>query len=99
VHVTIKYCKPCGLRLPAERIASRLSEENKVRCSLVAGNFGVFKIWVDDRLVFDKRQTNGWLGKLGFGKLPPEDELVAWIQQKLHFRQPEKFTGTAAGIR
>jgi hypothetical protein len=44
------------------------------------GNFGVFKIWREDQLVFDKRQTRGLLGKLGFGTLPSDETLVKLLE-------------------
>lgn len=73
VHVRIRYCGPCGYRGRAEALGQVI--QNRFRCEvrLEAGNFGVFKVWVGDRLVFDKRSTRGWLGKLGFGEIPPDD--------------------------
>lgn len=75
----IKFCRPCGYRTHAYRLASLARDRLGVSAELVGGSFGVFKVWVGERLVFDKRQTRGILGKIGFGRLPPDDELLALI--------------------
>lgn len=55
--VEIKYCVPCGHLERAQRIQGEILEEfgrevDGVR--LNTGEGGVFKIWVDDDLVYDK---------------------------------------------
>lgn len=76
MNVRIKYCVPCGYRRHAERLAELFQNRLKASVTLEKGSFGVFKIWRDDQLVFDKRLTRGWLGKLGFGTLPSDETLV-----------------------
>lgn len=80
MEVRIKYCKPCGYLKRAEQLAERLRRECEANVTLEPGNFGVFKVWVDGTLVFDKRQTGGLLGKLGFGPIPSDDELITKIR-------------------
>jgi selT/selW/selH-like putative selenoprotein len=76
MHVRIKYCVPCGYRSHAERLEKLFRERLGARVSLERGSFGIFKIWRDDQLVFDKRETRGWLGRIGFGRLPEDEILV-----------------------
>lgn len=57
VTVDIEYCVPCGLLDPAVQTQRELLEEfgrdlDGVR--LTTGHGGVFKVSVDDELVFDK---------------------------------------------
>lgn len=57
VAVEIEYCVPCGLLDPAVRTQRELLDEfggdiDSVR--LRTGHGGVFKVAVDDELVFDK---------------------------------------------
>ncbi len=57
VLVEIEYCVPCGLLDPAVQTQHKLLEEfgsdlDGVR--LTTGHSGVFKVSVDDELVFDK---------------------------------------------
>lgn len=80
MNVRIKYCRPCGYLERAERLAEKLRCATAANVELVPGNFGVFKIWVNGELVFDKRQTRGILGKLGFGDVPSDEELVDRVQ-------------------
>lgn len=82
MKVTIKYCKPCGYLKRAEALAERFRRDCKADVTLVPGTFGVFKVWVDDRLIFDKRDTRGVLGKLGFGAIPSDDEILSRVQSE-----------------
>lgn len=79
--VTIKYCAPCGYRARAERLAERLREELGRESRLVPGNFGVFKVWDGDRLVFDKRRTRPPLGWIGLGAIPGDDILMSLVER------------------
>lgn len=79
MDVTIKYCKPCGYRKRAEALAERLRRELKANVTLVPGNLGVFKVWAAGELIYDKRETRGLLGKLGFGVVPSDDEILSRI--------------------
>ncbi|MBY0586671.1 Rdx family protein [bacterium] len=82
MNIRIKYCVPCGYRKHAERLASLFRSRLAADVVLETGSFGVFKIWRDDILVFDKRDTRGWLGKLGFGLLPNDETLVKLLANK-----------------
>lgn len=81
MRVRVQYCRPCGYRRYAEELANRLREDGVEAIELVPGNFGVFKTWVDDRLVFDKYQEGGLLGRFGFGPVPSTDHLLQRIRQ------------------
>jgi selT/selW/selH-like putative selenoprotein len=80
MNVRIKYCVPCGYRRHAERLAELFQKRFGASITLEKGNLGVFKIWRDNQLVFDKRQTRGLLGKLGFGTLPSDEILVKLLE-------------------
>lgn len=83
MRVEIKYCRPCGYRALAEELATRVRAETGIEATLTPGNFGVFKVWVDGQLVFDKRATRGWLGRLGFGEIPNLAQLTETITSRL----------------
>lgn len=76
MRLRIQYCGVCGYRRTAERLAGKFRDRLGIEPQLVRGWFGVFRVWADDRVVFDKRSTRGLLGKLGFGRIPPDDEIV-----------------------
>lgn len=80
MSVRIKYCVPCGYRRRAERLAELIGARLNEPVELEKGNFGVFKVWRGERLVFDKRNTRGWLGKVGFGKLPLDSEILQMLE-------------------
>lgn len=82
-RIKIKYCRPCGYLRHAEALASKLGGSPNSEVELVPGNFGVFKIWCDGQLVFDKRDSRGILGKLGFGYLPSPDFLADLVCRKV----------------
>lgn len=57
VSVEIEFCVPCGLLDPAVRTQHELLEtfgRDLDRVSLKTGHGGVFKVSIDDELVFDK---------------------------------------------
>jgi selT/selW/selH-like putative selenoprotein len=76
MKLRIQYCGACGYRRTAERLAAKIRDRLGIEAELVRGWFGVFRVWVDDRVVFDKRWTRGLLGKLGFGRIPPDEEIM-----------------------
>lgn len=78
-RVRIRYCGPCGYRGRAEALARIIQDRSGYAVTLERGNFGVFKVWLGERLLFDKRSTRGWLGKLGFGKIPPDEVILERI--------------------
>lgn len=80
MQVKIQFCWPCGYRKIALRLANRVERELGTKPELIGGNFGVFKIWVNDQLIFNKYDAPGILGKLGFGPIPADNELLDKIQ-------------------
>jgi selT/selW/selH-like putative selenoprotein len=71
MRIRIRYCKPCRYRLRAEALADALRRELDVEVELAPANFGVFRIWVEETLVYDKYKANGLAGRFGFGDPPP----------------------------
>ncbi|QDU61100.1 Rdx family protein [Planctomycetes bacterium Pan216] len=80
MNVRIKYCQPCGYRRYAEELAGHYPD---AELSFVPGFFGVFKVWIDDRLVFDRYQTGGVLGRVGLNRLPTPAEIHDHIRREL----------------
>lgn len=76
MQVKIQFCRPCGYRKIALRLAELVERELGTKPELVGGNLGVFKIWVNDQLIFNKYDAPGILGKLGFGPIPSDSELL-----------------------
>jgi selT/selW/selH-like putative selenoprotein len=93
MEVRIRYCKPCRYRIRAEHLAELIRQRFSAKVDVEAGNFGVFKIWVDGDLVFDKYKENGWIGRFGFGVVPPDDVVLGAIQEHMDKRSA---TPTAA---
>lgn len=59
VTVEIEYCVPCGLLEPAVTTQRDLLEtfgEDLDGVRLTTGDSGVFRVFVDDELVFDKAE-------------------------------------------
>jgi len=67
--IQITYCKPCGYRARAQRVADALRDQLGVQVELVAGKGGIFEIAVDGKMVARRRRD-------GF---PSEDEIVAAV--------------------
>ena len=57
--------------------------ETGAEVGLIPGNFGVFKVWADGRLLFDKRKTGGLIGWIGFGPIPADEEILGVIRREL----------------
>jgi selenoprotein W-related protein len=58
--VDIEYCVPCGFLPRAEDVQHDLLEtfgEELDSVALVTGDHGVFRVTVDDELVFDKEDN------------------------------------------
>ena len=59
--VTIEYCVPCGFRdraLDVQRAILTGLETRLDTVSLVMGDHGVFRVFVDDNLVYDKAEDD-----------------------------------------
>lgn len=83
MQVRIRYCRPCRYRLRAEHLADLVRRTFNAEVQTEAGNFGVFKVWADGELVFDKYQANGWIGRFGFGQVPPDDLVLDALRRHL----------------
>ncbi len=80
MQVTIYYCRLCKLRKPAEAIAQALQHELGVQANLAEGFWGTFRIEVDGQDVFNRWQSRGIWGRLGFGRTPSPEEIVALLR-------------------
>ena len=83
MQVRIRYCRPCRYRLRAESLANLIGRTFNAEVEIEPGNFGVFKVWVDGELAFDKYQANGWIGRFGFGAVPPDELVIDAIKRHL----------------
>jgi selT/selW/selH-like putative selenoprotein len=83
MQVRIRYCRPCRYRPRAENLADVIGRTFGAEVTLEPGNFGVFKVWVDGDLVFDKYQANGWIGRFGFAFLPPDQLVIEAIERQV----------------
>jgi len=60
-EIAIEYCHPCGFLNRAQDLQGTLLEtfgEQLDEVALVVGDSGVFKVDVDDELVFDKAEDD-----------------------------------------
>lgn len=58
-NIEIEYCVPCGMLPRAQELQEAILDEfgERVdRVALVTGDAGVFKVTVDDELVYDKEE-------------------------------------------
>jgi|ADKI01.1.fsa_nt_gi selenoprotein W-related protein len=71
--VRIVYCQPCGYMPKALDMAQKLLESygmvynKKFGVSLEPGDQGIFDVYLDDRLIFSKKEE---------GRLPEPKEIV-----------------------
>ena len=90
MKVTIFYCPPCGLREPAEKIAEALERELRLGAQLEEGFWGTFRVEADGEVIFNRWKDRGWLGRLGLGKVPTPEEIVALLRERMREPQPEE---------
>lgn len=83
--VVIHYCRTCGFDKPAEQIADALRRELGLSVECLPGFWGCFRIERDGQVFFNRWKTNGWLGRLGFGRTPNATEIVDLLRS--HSRQ------------
>ena len=83
MEVTIFFCRLCRLREPAQQIADALQSELGMKAELRKGFWGTFRVEHDGTEVFNRRKDRGFLGRLGFGRTPTPDEIVAIFQNRL----------------
>ena len=77
--VTIYYCRSCGFRRQAEEIADVLDGRCGLKTELSEGFWGTFRVERDGREVYNRWKTRGWLGRVGFGRTPTADDIVALL--------------------
>ena len=80
--VTIVFCKLCRLRKPAEAIAAAIRREFPFQVQVREGGWGSFRIEHGGVEIFNRWTSNGWLGRIGFGRTPRPDEIVELIRQR-----------------
>jgi hypothetical protein len=90
MKVTITYCPPCGLREPAEKIAESLERELSLGAALREGFWGAFKIEWGGEVIFNRWTDRGFLGRIGFGRIPTPEEIVTLVRRKSAENSPEE---------
>jgi selT/selW/selH-like putative selenoprotein len=86
MQATIHYCRTCGFRAHAEAIAAALRSELGIESELREGFWGTFRIECDGQTVYDRWRTRGWLGRIGLGRTPTPDEIVALFRRTVPLR-------------
>lgn len=85
---TIHYCPACGFRGHSETIAATLRSELGIESDLREGFWGTFRIEYEGRVIYDRWRTRGWLGRIGFGRTPTPEEIVALFRREIPCRMP-----------
>lgn len=83
MSATIHYCPACGFRGHSEAIATALRSELGIDSDLREGFWGTFRIEYEGRVIYDRWRTRGWLGRIGFGRTPTAEEIVALFRRAL----------------
>ena len=78
--VVIHYCRTCGFGFPAEQIAAAVRRELGLVVECRPGWWGCFRIEAWGREIFNRWETRGWLGRLGFGHTPGPSEVVELLR-------------------
>lgn len=84
MEVSIRYCRTCGFREPAEAIAESLRSEFGLEPRLEEGFWGTFQIRHDGVEVFNRWKTRGVWGRLGLGRTPDPSEVVTIFARRLN---------------
>jgi selenoprotein W-related protein len=82
MDATIHYCRLCGLEPRAREIAAALRREYGLECEIREGFWGTFRIEHGGEEVFNRWKSRGWLGRLGLGRTPTADEVVAQFRER-----------------
>jgi len=82
MNVTIHYCRICGLAVPAEEIAEALRREFQLQCETREGFWGTFRVEHQGEVVFNRWTSRGLLGRLGFGRTPTAEEVIAMCRDR-----------------
>jgi selenoprotein W-related protein len=56
--IRIEYCGRCNFRPRAASLADTLKRKCGLDAELVEGSGGVFQVWADDQLLWDKQARN-----------------------------------------
>lgn len=78
--VVIYFCRTCGFGKPAEQIADAVRRELGLSTECRPGFWGCFRIEHDGQEIFNRWKTRGWLGRLGCGRTPSPEEIVALLR-------------------
>jgi predicted Rdx family selenoprotein len=83
MRVVVFYCELCHLRKPAEAIVAAVREELGAVAETRTAVWGTFRIEANGMVVYDRWTHSGWLGRIGFGRLPTVDEAVELVRARL----------------
>jgi selenoprotein W-related protein len=70
--IEIHHCPTCGFRARADSLAEELFTEFSVEAKLVTGEIGSFDVYVNDELIFSKKEA---------GRFPDSGEIVQKIKE------------------
>jgi hypothetical protein len=83
MRVVVFYCELCHLRKPAEAIVAAVRSELGTQGETRTAVWGTFRVEVDGVVVYDRWKHSGWLGRIGFGRLPTVSEAVELVRAQL----------------
>jgi predicted Rdx family selenoprotein len=87
MEVTIHYCKTCHFERPARAIAAALEQECGLQSELRRAFWGTFRIEYAGEEIYNRWKTRGWLGRVGLGRTPTPDEIVALVRSRVAGRR------------
>jgi hypothetical protein len=96
MDVTIYYCRLCGLAPRAEEIAESLQREYQLQCETRQAFWGSFRIEHHGEIVFNRWTSRGLLGRLGFGRTPSIEEVVALFRGRQQAQNSSSVARSAA---
>ncbi len=82
MNMRITYCWPCGYGKLARELADAVQQQHEHRPQLIVGFPGAFRVEANGRVIYDKRRTRGWLGWLGFGRVPTAQEVLSLLEEQ-----------------
>jgi selT/selW/selH-like putative selenoprotein len=80
----ILYCRPCGYRGRAERLAEELRDRFGAQVAIDEGGFGQFDVFLDGRLVASK---GGFFKRMVIHGAPPQAALLVAIERAIADRE------------
>ena len=79
-RVRIHFCELCRYRPLAESIAAAIREELQLPVAIEPGGWGCFRVELDGREIYDRWTSNGWWGRIGFGRAPTPAVILAKLR-------------------